>query len=740
MLAEPGDWSWRAPQPPIEGRLLLSVSDAGFVKYLGYVDTQAGARASTVEEVIGVDPNSTPASQTFVIDAWLNETEPPGTFISIDCVMPPPGNTIPGLPTRYCQPTDFLTNDRHESDSADLGRATSKLSVQRQAGGEFGHGDNPSHGLFAVSPRLYGGCFGDSPCWEWDIVARLTDVATTQPTPSVASGVACGLPESWSMAGSSSPPTVVDATGLVASCEVIEAEASNDHGLEVMKPEGDETVLEVHWDGTPCDMGSTFRLSQSGSGFDLQGSRPDVGCDEPLVHHAMQIHLRQPITADMVTVELLAPGVPFATPTPISANVIECSDSPTDTRWPAHSTIHDETGLIESCETVDSSVTSDSVEVENPQGDLRVIRVSWLGGACDDPLEFKFARTTDGYSFGIVADDSSRGPCIAIAIGVARAIQLRLSDDVNANEISTFWTTPPPLEPGARTLECPYLDQPERTTEISIVDHDGVVAKCEAVLENATPPSELSGENPDGVLTHLDVDWRIHATCSSNPARLELWGPHVSEGITEDFQSDFDLWIDRLDPAARPQACLDAIATQGLRLELLQPIAEDQLNAFLAHDGRSGDEIDTPAGTFLLDLSAGGAEHLANEPIAVEASLLYLGSEPSVTLEGASEFIRFSIEDLNGWFGTSPTSGLMCGRLELTSGEAHIRDFYKIGGYSNSDPHVGFYRSYFDDPELRLPPGTYRISAGLGFKIGYGTCYDREGGFGLGTSIVIHVR
>jgi hypothetical protein len=50
--------------------------------------------------------------------------------------------------------------------------------------------------------------------------------------------------------------------------------------------------------------------------------------------------------------------------------------------WPIPSTIHDEAWLVESCETVDGVPTlPDILQVDNPYGDGRLIRVSWLGGA-----------------------------------------------------------------------------------------------------------------------------------------------------------------------------------------------------------------------------------------------------------------------------------------------------------------------------------------------------------------------
>ena len=46
--------------------------------------------------------------------------------------------------------------------------------------------------------------------------------------------------------------------------------------------------------------------------------------------------------------------------------------------------------------------------------------------------------------------------------------------------------------------------------------------------------------------------------------------------------------------------------------------------------------------------------------------------------------------------------------------------FAKSGGWSADDPNAAFLRAYFADPELRLPPGTWRVEASTAASIGEG--------------------
>lgn len=284
-----------------------------------------------------------------------------------------------------------------------------------------------------------------------------------------------------------------------------------------------------------------------------------------------------------------------------------------------------------------------------------------------------------------------------------------------------------------QTLECPY-DQPLGGAAPSLIDHAGVIAGCHTVLTSGVVSEQVQVMS-DG--DQLIVSWDAGPQCGSDPARLELWGPrYKTSGYTHRVLTDFDLWIDR----PREVECYGPSTTQQVVLDLAVPVSFEEVNAFVTTGASSSDYAETPAAAFEFLLTADGTDFAADQPINVQASLTYRGDPATITVSGASEYIVFGIEQLDGMFQTTPISALMCGEETLQSVVPDVRPFRKIGGFSNSDPEVERYRAYFDDPQLRLPPGTYRISAGVGFTIGAGTCYSQEGGVSLGTSIVIHVN
>lgn len=58
-----------------------------------------------------------------------------------------------------------------------------------------------------------------------------------------------------------------------------------------------------------------------------------------------------------------------------------------------------------------------------------------------------------------------------------------------------------------------------------------------------------------------------------------------------------------------------------------------------------------------------------------------------------------------------PTSPTLCSFGTLEADAPLTSSLSKSGHYDELDPNVEFYRQFFDDPELRLPPGVWRITA-----------------------------
>jgi len=210
--AEPGDWSWQASEPPIEGRLVLSVSSAGVVEYLGTV-LPANSEPTSVGEANEIGIASLLAGDVLLVEGWL---ETSARLSSIDC-SGPDQSPLPGLPNSYCQVRASLLSVRPVAGEV-IGPPGARLSVQPGAERAFGASDDKAH-VFAIAPRLYGGgCPGEPPCWQWEVVARLTDTAVREPSATNTNTLTCG-PEPTALATSQialARPKLIDETGLTA--------------------------------------------------------------------------------------------------------------------------------------------------------------------------------------------------------------------------------------------------------------------------------------------------------------------------------------------------------------------------------------------------------------------------------------------------------------------------------------------------------------------------------------------
>ncbi len=117
---------------------------------------------------------------------------------------------------------------------------------------------------------------------------------------------------------------------------------------------------------------------------------------------------------------------------------------------------------------------------------------------------------------------------------------------------------------------------------------------------------------------------------------------------------------------------------------------------------------------FSLDIRADRGPYAADEPIEIEADLIYTGEEQTTVTSSGGGLVVFEIEQLDGPVDVGGARDDDCVRYEYHPGQIESVDF----------------------PELRLPAGEYQITAWVeygGFDCGRWTVT-------LGASIVIDVE
>ena len=123
-------------------------------------------------------------------------------------------------------------------------------------------------------------------------------------------------------------------------------------------------------------------------------------------------------------------------------------------------------------------------------------------------------------------------------------------------------------------------------------------------------------------------------------------------------------------------------------------------------------------GAFLLTITTPRLVWAADQPIAISATFNYLGPG-SVELAGPGPgpHVRFGVLELTGDRKMEPLWLLACQHWDMTNLPLAV-PFAKAGGWSADAPDAAFYEAYFDDPEFRLPPGRWEVSAHAPFSLG----------------------
>jgi hypothetical protein len=98
--------------------------------------------------------------------------------------------------------------------------------------------------------------------------------------------------------------------------------------------------------------------------------------------------------------------------------------------------------------------------------------------------------------------------------------------------------------------------------------------------------------------------------------------------------------------------------------------------------------------------------------------------------------LGFGIDEVNGSRHMGPAWTLDCHTYRLVRDNPMTSPIRKSGGFSADEPNADFYRSFFADPVVHLPPGDWKITAVASFVEGQ-RCTGQD--HLLQASIVIHV-
>jgi hypothetical protein len=122
------------------------------------------------------------------------------------------------------------------------------------------------------------------------------------------------------------------------------------------------------------------------------------------------------------------------------------------------------------------------------------------------------------------------------------------------------------------------------------------------------------------------------------------------------------------------------------------------------------------SGPFTITLSA-DAVAAAGKKISSRAAVIYRGPDGVQAFSAASGPIQFWIAQVGGNIHVDGGGPADCVSGPIHPGEVARSPFVKSGGYDPGDPNADFYRAFFANPDLVLPPGEWQIGATLNISL-----------------------
>jgi hypothetical protein len=178
----------------------------------------------------------------------------------------------------------------------------------------------------------------------------------------------------------------------------------------------------------------------------------------------------------------------------------------------------------------------------------------------------------------------------------------------------------------------------------------------------------------------------------------------VSGGTDPCGGPSHDLVVDNIVEVVGPGATESASPTLPPPSTTPLPAIEPSLP--VPSDGPVSDVVDD--GMFRLELTTPSGVYGPNDAIKPVAQLRYVGANRSVTYGHGDPAVAFTIEEIGGDRQMTGLVADVCLSTTLQRGQRLTLPFQKGGQVG-----LGFDEIWFHDPVLKLPPGTWRVSARL---------------------------
>ena len=137
-------------------------------------------------------------------------------------------------------------------------------------------------------------------------------------------------------------------------------------------------------------------------------------------------------------------------------------------------------------------------------------------------------------------------------------------------------------------------------------------------------------------------------------------------------------------------------------------------------------QAEAEANGFLLRLHADRGTYTTEDAIEIWAELTYTGEEDTVTIWHGEPYVVFSLTDGEDFNVDGVILTTLSG-TELEKGETYRFDYVKSGGFDASAPDAAFWEEFYQEEELRLPAGTYTVTADGAFHLSQDLLPEEKG-------------
>ncbi|WP_135555726.1 hypothetical protein [Paenibacillus cymbidii] len=120
---------------------------------------------------------------------------------------------------------------------------------------------------------------------------------------------------------------------------------------------------------------------------------------------------------------------------------------------------------------------------------------------------------------------------------------------------------------------------------------------------------------------------------------------------------------------------------------------------------------------FKLEVFSDKTVYRADEPIRLKAELVYEGAADEITIWHGLPYVTISIVQQDGDFKAEGTIATLLTSTKLKKDAVVEIPYVKSGGYSNNDRNAQEMRRFFADPDVKLQPGVYKVTAETQFSL-----------------------